>query len=105
MSSGPKLLLRAVSGSVVQLPLESVLLSVTVSVQRAIRTISEEIRGPAETALPLTGTEKAGPVSLDPRRRAGPALGRDSPTLSTGKRESILMAWERAGSSPSPETG
>lgn len=108
MSPGPKLLLRAVSGSVVQL------LSVAVSTQRATGTLSDEIRGPAETALLLAGTGKAGPASLDTgarelvwtlRGELALHLGERALPLSTGKGELILMAWERAGSTPSPETG
>lgn len=94
MSSGPKLLLRAVSGSVVLLQLESVLLSMAVSTQRAIGIICDEIRGSAESALPLAGTGKAGPASLDAAARElvwmlrgelALHLGEISPPLITGK--------------------
>lgn len=77
MSSGPKLLLRGVSGSVVLLQLETLLLSVAVSTQRAIGIICDEIRGSAESALPLAGTGEAAPASLDAQRRASSALGRE----------------------------
>lgn len=112
MSPGPKLLLRALSGSVIQLQLESVLLSVTVSTQRAIGTISDEIRGHTETALLLAGTGKTGPASLDAgarelvwtlRGELALHLGDTSPPLSTGNGELILMAWEKTASTPSPE--
>lgn len=40
-----------------------------VSTQRAIATIRDEIRGSAESALPLAGTGEAAPASLDAAAR------------------------------------